>query len=45
MSSLCHIVGFTPEAPDLKTALGYKEAEEIINISKKEIQENYSQYR
>ncbi len=43
--SICHIVGFTPEAPDLETALGNSQAKEIINISRKEIQESLSQYQ
>ena len=43
--SICHIVGFTPEAPNLETALGYREAKEEIVISEKEIQESMNQYR
>lgn len=35
--SLCHIVGVTPEAPDLTTALGNKPPKETIHIGKEEI--------
>ena len=34
---ICHIIGFTPEAPDLATALGGKKPQETIVITQKEI--------
>ncbi len=43
--SICHIVGFTPEAPNLETALGHREAKEELVVSEKEIQESMNQYR
>jgi len=42
---LCHVVGVTPEAPDLKTALGGKKPKQILTIGKSEIRETYDMYR
>jgi len=35
--SICHIVGVTPEAPELKAALGNKAPKEKIHVGKREI--------
>lgn len=43
--SICHIVGLTPEAPDLETALGHRTPEEIITVGRKEMRESLDQYR
>ena len=42
---MCHIVGITPEAPDLKTALGGKKPKETMTIGRAEIQEAKAMYQ
>ncbi|SCM81833.1 conserved hypothetical protein [uncultured Sporomusa sp.] len=39
-AEMCHIVGFTPEAPDLKTALGGKEPKAVITITEEDYRES-----
>ena len=41
---LCHIVGMTPEAPDLEAAFGGQKPEEVFTLGQKEIQACQSQY-
>jgi len=41
---ICHIVGVTPEAPDLAAALGKKKPEEKIPVSKDEIRRTRAIY-
>lgn len=38
-AEICHIVGITPEAPDLETALGGQEAQGIIAITQEDYDE------
>ena len=42
---MCHIVGVTPEAPDLNTALGGKIPKETLTVGKAEIQQAKELYR
>ena len=42
--SICHLVGITPEAPDLKTALGNKKPKEKIHVGIKEIRKTKEKY-
>jgi predicted aconitase len=35
--SICHLIGITPEAPDLKTALGHKKPKEEVHVGVEEI--------
>jgi len=35
--SICHVVGITPEAPDLQTALGGKKPEEVVTVGPREM--------
>jgi hypothetical protein len=42
-AGMFHIIGVTPEAPDLKAAFGTADAPEIIETGEKEIEEGYSQ--
>jgi len=37
--SMCHIVGVTPEAPTLEAALGGKTPNEVVKVTKKDLQE------
>ena len=37
--TMCHIVGVTPEAPTLETALGHKKPEETIKVTRKDIED------
>lgn len=39
--TMCHVVGITPEAPTLETALGGKKAEEEVKVGEKELKEAY----
>ena len=43
--SICHLVGITPEAPDLKTALGNKRPEEHVHVGRKEIRKITENFR
>jgi predicted aconitase len=43
--SICHLVGITPEAPDLKTALGNKEPEEHVHVGMEEIRKTTEKFR
>jgi len=36
---MCHIVGVTPEAPTLEAALGGKTPNEVVKVTKKDLQE------
>ena len=36
--TMCHIVGVTPEAPSLETALGGKKPREVVKVAKKDLQ-------
>jgi predicted aconitase len=36
--TMCHMVGVTPEAPTLEAALGGKKPQEVIRVSKKDLQ-------
>lgn len=40
-STICHIIGVTPEARTLKEASGNKKPEEIIPVGRKELKEGY----
>ncbi len=40
-AEMCHIVGFTPEAPDLKTALGGKEPKAVITITGEDYRQSF----
>ena len=42
--SICHIVGVTPEEPDLKTALGNKAPKETVHIGKEEVRKTLETY-
>ncbi|MBA7614931.1 hypothetical protein ES703_22205 [subsurface metagenome] len=37
--TMCHIVGVTPEAPTLEAALGGKEPRQVVNVTKKDLQD------
>lgn len=41
-TSLCHIIGVTPEAPTLEVALGNGKAKETIVVGKKELEAGYA---
>jgi len=36
---ICHIVGLTPEAPDLQQALGHRKPAEVIRVGREEIKQ------
>lgn len=36
---MCHMVGITPEAPTLEVALGGKKPKEVVNVTKKDLQD------
>ncbi len=41
---ICHIVGLTPEAPDLPQALGHRKPAEIIRVGREEIKQTKALY-
>jgi cis-L-3-hydroxyproline dehydratase len=43
--SICHLVGITPEAPDLNTALGNKKPEEHVHVGMNEIKQTTQKFR
>ena len=43
-TTLCHVVGATPEAPSLEAALGGKKAEDDLKIGKKELMGVYERF-
>jgi len=42
--SICHLVGITPEAPDLETALGHKQPKEKVLIGIEEIKKTREKF-
>ncbi len=42
--SICHLVGITPEAPDLKTALGHKQPKEEVHVRVEEIKKTKEKF-
>jgi predicted aconitase len=42
--SICHIVGVTPEAPDLKSSLKNKRPKEVIHVGGEEIRKTIEKY-
>ena len=42
--SICHLIGITPEAPDLKTAMGNKRPKEEIHVGAEEIRKTKEKY-
>jgi len=42
--SICHIVGLTPEAPNLPQALGNRKPSEVIKVGKEEIKQTKALY-
>lgn len=42
--SICHLIGITPEAPDLKTALGHKKPKETVHVGAEEIKKTKEKF-
>lgn len=42
--SICHIVGLTPEAPNLPQALGHRSPSEVIKVGREEIKQTKALY-
>ncbi|MBW1783596.1 MAG: aconitase X catalytic domain-containing protein [Deltaproteobacteria bacterium] len=42
--SICHLVGITPEAPDLKTAMGHRDPEETFRVGVTDIRDTKEKY-